>query len=63
VGPQECKKDANLNAQKVAEPEHLVVVVAFYRPAGNSNRSGLFAANVTKPLTEIVVNGDVNRNE
>nr|CAD2144944.1 unnamed protein product [Meloidogyne enterolobii] len=29
-----------------------VIVVAFYRPAGNSNRSGQFALNVSKPLIE-----------
>jgi len=28
------------------------IVVAFYRPAGNSNRPGLFAANVRKPVSE-----------
>uniref|UniRef100_A0A914MPU6 SCP domain-containing protein n=1 Tax=Meloidogyne incognita TaxID=6306 RepID=A0A914MPU6_MELIC len=29
-----------------------VIVVAFYRPAGNSNRSGQFALNVSKPLID-----------
>uniref|UniRef100_A0A914H402 SCP domain-containing protein n=1 Tax=Globodera rostochiensis TaxID=31243 RepID=A0A914H402_GLORO len=40
------KKIANGNLNAVKN----VVVVAFYRPAGNSNRSGQFVLNVSKPI-------------
>ena len=34
--------------------DELIVVVAFYKPAGNSNRSGQFALNVSKPIPEMI---------
>uniref|UniRef100_A0A183CLW9 SCP domain-containing protein n=1 Tax=Globodera pallida TaxID=36090 RepID=A0A183CLW9_GLOPA len=40
------KEIANGNSNVVKS----VVVVAFYRPAGNSNRSGQFVLNVSKPI-------------
>ena len=51
------------NDQKNTDPNKKIastVVVAFYRPAGNSNRSGQFALNVAKPLIEIM-NGTTTR--
>ncbi|KAL7074725.1 hypothetical protein ACQ4LE_005930 [Meloidogyne hapla] len=48
---QNTNKEDNSDITKTNKS---VIVVAFYRPAGNSNRSGQFALNVSKPLTEIV---------
>lgn len=46
-------------ALKLAKPhqngtvieEDKQIIVAFYRPAGNSNRAGQFASNVQKPVS------------
>ncbi|CAK5036934.1 unnamed protein product [Meloidogyne enterolobii] len=40
------------NSEILKRNSKSVIVVAFYRPAGNSNRSGQFALNVSKPLIE-----------
>ncbi|KAE9554846.1 hypothetical protein FO519_001961 [Halicephalobus sp. NKZ332] len=52
--------DCENGSLKLAKPqqngivisEDKQIVVAFYRPAGNSNRPGLFAANVRKPVSD-----------
>lgn len=42
-----CHSTANSTTPTATEEQ---VVVAFYRPAGNNNRAGQFALNVSKPI-------------
>uniref|UniRef100_A0A8R1HP53 SCP domain-containing protein n=1 Tax=Caenorhabditis japonica TaxID=281687 RepID=A0A8R1HP53_CAEJA len=45
-----CKSMTSLSSNGKLAADGDKVIVAFYRPAGNNNRSGQFAANVLKPL-------------
>ncbi|EGT59466.1 hypothetical protein CAEBREN_05075 [Caenorhabditis brenneri] len=45
-----CKSLTSLSSNGKLAAEGDKVIVAFYRPAGNNNRSGQFAANVLKPI-------------
>ncbi|CAK5078893.1 unnamed protein product [Meloidogyne enterolobii] len=48
----ENQQNTNKDNSEIIKRNKSVIVVAFYRPAGNSNRSGQFALNVSKPLIE-----------
>ncbi|TMS36488.1 hypothetical protein L596_003638 [Steinernema carpocapsae] len=46
---ENCTKRVHKSKREDSSLKNQQVVVAFYRPAGNSNRSGQFHANVSKP--------------
>ncbi|KAL3078926.1 hypothetical protein niasHS_014708 [Heterodera schachtii] len=50
--PQQMEKDEKITNGHSEEALKKVVVIAFYRPAGNSNRSGQFELNVPKPIAQ-----------
>ncbi|KAK0396878.1 hypothetical protein QR680_001896 [Steinernema hermaphroditum] len=46
---ENCTKRVRKSKRDDSSLKNHQVIVAFYRPAGNNNRSGQFLANVTKP--------------
>ncbi|VDN52803.1 unnamed protein product [Dracunculus medinensis] len=51
IGIGRAKIEANLNDRPTDDETNFEqVIVAFYRPAGNNNRNGQFAANIQKPI-------------
>lgn len=58
VASSECQNGCEVKVPKHSQNHNpsneKQIIVAFYRPAGNNNRAGQFAANVQKPINGLI---------